>query len=879
MSMKLRHIFSNGLMIFSMAAALMLSACGGGGGGGTSTPAPTATAGGIKAVLGPLAGATIKAYRLTDLVNPIEGPIRSNGSLTDLNAAGSFDLTLAGIPKSEWILVTATGGADIDANDDCVVDAVPTLNTGTIHAIAKASDWLNGSCSVNVITDMIYRGVSASLDLPSASSSAIQAALDAATSNWITDINNDGLTDYRDSFSFNPVNHKSRTKVNWTLISSGYIASIHSGDAESVMQKHFSLILASKAAGYNIATQSSSLVKSTPKTVAKVKVTDVTGNGVPDRAYIEKVENGALISTDIQNKLGLSDHQIKINAKGHELILTFKGQQNVLTGLDQASLQNLLTMDSASIQLSANNPGIYEIAIPKTVIPLLSTATWSATLDGKPVPVGRLGMIRDDPLIGWYFSDAPAPINYTITGNNAGGSIIIIPAVKNQSNNLTFDIAERGSLSPFTSLGCFDNLDGGTFLPGYHSGVGKGTYCVDIAGSLVQQGIVTVAAQNSPNQTVLFKVDANGLVYLNGVQAPASAQPVALSVSDPNYKVQLTVAASNPGNASAGLSFVPYVGRAYHIGDTLASMQRLWVSIVAPTPAPGSGAGVNWTAQTSGTVYNLKQVVWNGTQFVAVGDAGAILTSPDGAAWTVSNVGTTNWFRDITWSGTQFVAVGEAGKILTSPDGVTWTAQTSGTANRLNSVIWSSTQFVVVGDGGTVLSSLDGVNWTPQTSGTVAPLHDIAWNGTQFVAVGGFRNNAIILTSPDGVNWTPQTSGTTIPLSGITWSGTQFVVVGGGGTILSSLDGVNWMVQVSGLTATTSLNNIIWSGTQFVATGWDYTGLIPGVFSGAGIILTSPDGMNWTRQTSGTANWLYGLTWSGTKFIVVGDVGTILVSP
>ena len=34
-------------------------------------------------------------------------------------------------------------------------------------------------------------------------------------------------------------------------------------------------------------------------------------------------------------------------------------------------------------------------------------------------------------------------------------------------------------------------------------------------------------------------------------------------------------------------------------------------------------------------------------------------------------------------SGTQFVAVGDAGTILTSPDGITWTARTSGTGNTL----------------------------------------------------------------------------------------------------------------------------------------------------------------------------------------------------
>jgi hypothetical protein len=35
----------------------------------------------------------------------------------------------------------------------------------------------------------------------------------------------------------------------------------------------------------------------------------------------------------------------------------------------------------------------------------------------------------------------------------------------------------------------------------------------------------------------------------------------------------------------------------------------------------------------------------------------------------------------VTYGNGLFVAVGDGGTILTSPDGVTWTAQTSGTSN------------------------------------------------------------------------------------------------------------------------------------------------------------------------------------------------------
>jgi hypothetical protein len=46
-----------------------------------------------------------------------------------------------------------------------------------------------------------------------------------------------------------------------------------------------------------------------------------------------------------------------------------------------------------------------------------------------------------------------------------------------------------------------------------------------------------------------------------------------------------------------------------------------------------------------------------------------------------------------------------------------------------------------------------------------------------------------------------------------------------------------------------------------------------------GVILTSPDGVNWTRQTPPTGNSLNGVTYGNGTFVAVGDCGTILTSP
>ena len=59
----------------------------------------------------------------------------------------------------------------------------------------------------------------------------------------------------------------------------------------------------------------------------------------------------------------------------------------------------------------------------------------------------------------------------------------------------------------------------------------------------------------------------------------------------------------------------------------------------------------------------------------------------------------------LAWTGTQFIAVGTGGTILTSPDGASWTARTSGKTTNLHGIVWSGSKFVAVGDNGTILTS------------------------------------------------------------------------------------------------------------------------------------------------------------------------------
>ena len=190
-----------------------------------------------QALLGPLAGATIHAYRLGDLRTPVEGPILADGSRADLARAGTFQLTLAGIPKNEWILVTATGGRDLDAEDDGVLDAAPTFNDGTIHALAKAADWRLGGVKVSALSDIFWRYTRNLAD--KVRPDEISIRLGDLLGQFIqTDLTGDRVITLRDLLVFSPANPAHRAALNFdyarlfALDAEGHsiVAALHAGD-------------------------------------------------------------------------------------------------------------------------------------------------------------------------------------------------------------------------------------------------------------------------------------------------------------------------------------------------------------------------------------------------------------------------------------------------------------------------------------------------------------------------------------------------------------------------------------------------------------------------------------------------------------------------
>jgi hypothetical protein len=182
--------------------------------GGTFSASPLPPSNPSQALLGPLSGAVIRAYRLNDLHNPVEGPLVAETSSSNLALAGTFTLSLAGVPDNEWVLVSASGGMDIDANDDGHADTEPTQNYGTLHALARAVDWRAGGMRISALSDMVWRYSLNLLDQVPVSELVIR--LDELARQFIRqDIDGNNVIDWLDTVRFSPLNASHKAALNF----------------------------------------------------------------------------------------------------------------------------------------------------------------------------------------------------------------------------------------------------------------------------------------------------------------------------------------------------------------------------------------------------------------------------------------------------------------------------------------------------------------------------------------------------------------------------------------------------------------------------------------------------------------------------------------
>ncbi|MCL2231128.1 MAG: hypothetical protein FWC01_08525 [Treponema sp.] len=245
--------------------------------------------------------------------------------------------------------------------------------------------------------------------------------------------------------------------------------------------------------------------------------------------------------------------------------------------------------------------------------------------------------------------------------------------------------------------------------------------------------------------------------------------------------------------------------------------------------------------------------------------------------------------KRIAWGNNKFIAVGENASMAYSANGSTWTVITPEQNTfmaeefkyNINGIVYGNNKFVAVGSGGRMAYSSDGIKWTGisyEQSTFLGDIYVITYGNNLFVAYGidmvlvgndpgrweSYERYSKIAYSSDGQNWTTAyrvKDGKYI--NQIVWGKDKFVAVGQNGIIMNSPDGINWTIvaeETSGFNSgmNPGLDGLTWGNDVFVA-------------GGAGQIIYSFDGVTWTPVEADQNVFRSGRTVYGIDNIVFGN--------
>jgi photosystem II stability/assembly factor-like uncharacterized protein len=279
--------------------------------------------------------------------------------------------------------------------------------------------------------------------------------------------------------------------------------------------------------------------------------------------------------------------------------------------------------------------------------------------------------------------------------------------------------------------------------------------------------------------------------------------------------------------------------------------------------------GVHWDSPNHGR-HDLNAVTATATGFVAVGQHGTILTSPNGFDWRQEVSGTTNDLVGVGSGGGLIIATGSGDAILTSRDAHTWTIRPHPAIQPaadpayalLYGVAHARGRYVIAG---AYLSSTNGVDWEAPPGYDYAPANEvrvIVDDGQQFLSVN-YGTSASgtaadqLGRSSDGRTWTftPFSPG----ITSLAYGNGTYVAVGNGPVTVST-NGVDWQP----LPRLTQLRSVIYADGEFVGVAND------------GTVGSSSDGLHWAYgQCPGRAN---AIAYRDGVYVAVGPRGMVYCS-
>jgi hypothetical protein len=307
-----------------------------------------------------------------------------------------------------------------------------------------------------------------------------------------------------------------------------------------------------------------------------------------------------------------------------------------------------------------------------------------------------------------------------------------------------------------------------------------------------------------------------------------------------------------------------------------------------------SDDGKNWNKISDGSGFNQRGtcVASNGNVWVAGGEENGI-TNPKNMIFSKDNARTwapvnppsgSNWnpvVYGVVWDGTNFIAVGDGFSggttAVWSKDGQNWHSSTgnvvviSSNSSLALSALACNEEICVALDSNKALiiySDDNGQTWENASGDTFSDNTGIVGSfvavndDKHWIAISKNSTKTNILFSSNGIGWTsPSTnifndSNTQLYCvahdNGSTW-----VVVGNKGIGCSSDNGQTWKLAKGGNFTTYYFYSVVYNGKIWVASGSDF-------------ILYSSDGIFWTKSDTINSRTENHLCWNGTVWVSGG---------
>lgn len=330
----------------------------------------------------------------------------------------------------------------------------------------------------------------------------------------------------------------------------------------------------------------------------------------------------------------------------------------------------------------------------------------------------------------------------------------------------------------------------------------------------------------------------------------------------------------------------------------------------------------------------IKKTIYDGTQYIMVGDNGTIRTSTNLETGYVvrSRIGVD--FYSMTYdSGKRYLALGSQDLLWESSNGYNFEQielpDVSGTIN------WNG----IAAHKGIVVAPFNtSVGWSHDDSEYLYSSKPGDWKRMKFpkefrsVYNITYMNNKFyvfttsgIITSRDGINWSNFASAKNLIKSAV-YSGKVFVgqntfrnIIGSSDeTLHTSKDGIKWnkiIIKINGKKYNISAEKVLWNGKEFVTIGgyiypvensskrekmigfstdginWkihkkDVIHLEEGVYGGGryitvdrdGLVYYSANGIDYKRSKLSTTQEINSVIWDGKRFLAGGNTGIILTS-